>query len=170
MNATGSVIPVMTELTTVICGAAVLPSLVAVMAAVPTAAPVTSSCAETVAMAASPDDHWTARPADQRLLGAVRRTGTLPQGDLIVVTRSTVSPELLVTLARALENAIERQGAVPTSPVNIYYYRRERRWPPISASERRWATRVIADLQVAPRTALPRIGDQPSVATTFTPD
>lgn len=103
---------------------------------------------------------------DPRLLGVGRRTVGPRRLDMIIVKRSALTPAFLVALANAMSESYRRHGATPLEQVNMYFMRK-RTWPEPNAAQLAWAERVIAQLSVASRRDLPRIGFQPSVDAVF---
>jgi hypothetical protein len=103
---------------------------------------------------------------DNRLAGAVRRTTGADAKDLVVVKRSSLTPELIVGLSKQLAAYVRRKGIVSAAPVNMYYMP-DHRWPPASAAQLEWARGVIQRLQSAPKIQLGRLGSQVAITAVF---
>lgn len=102
----------------------------------------------------------------QQIIGAIRRTTGPNHQDVIAVKKTEMSPELVVYLARSLQNSVTARGASPLKQISIYITKR-RSHLKLSQEERTWANTLIAQSALSAVQDFGKLGKHPAIASSF---
>jgi hypothetical protein len=99
---------------------------------------------------------------DPRLLAAVRLTPGPAGLNMVILKRSSLTPELLFTATQSLTQTVKRFGARPAHKISVYFMR-DHGAPMMTAQDKAWAQDIIERLVHAKARTIPALGSQPAI-------